>query len=379
MNKRIAVFTSIRSEYGILTPVLKKLRDDPNFSLELIVAGAHLSKLEGYTVNQIIDDGFEIHKTIKFLKYDNGLINYPVSVSILTRLIGEYFRDENPDAVLILGDRFELLPVASMAVIYNIPIIHLSGGDITLGAIDNSIRNAITKMASLHFVTSDNSLRNVLKMDENSNTVFNVGEPFLDILSDFNPISKFKLFYEYDLDPNEKLAIVTFHPETIDNNITPEFLSQLLDRISQSFKFQILITGANFDMGGYDINSCFRKLAKEIDGIKFVDNLGQIKYYSFLTFCEIVIGNSSSGIIEVQSFNKPVLNIGNRQAGRLLNPNVVNSNVDVKDCLEKLGMALSEEFRKSFFGKKNVYGDGNASQSILKILNDINWNNFSSK
>jgi len=373
LTKRIAVFTSIRSEYGILTPILREINRASDFKLELIVAGAHLSKLHGYTISHIINDGFSIYKKINFLKYENGRINLQKSLAKLTQDIGRYFELEKPNLLIVMGDRFELMPVVTMALLYNIPIAHLSGGDITLGSIDNQIRNAITKISNIHYVTNDIAMRNLLKMNEERWRIFNVGEPCLDIIDNLITIDKAQLYKEYSLLLSKKLIIATFHPETIDNQITAELISNLFQEIIKNDEFQILVTSSNFDKDGDEINECLHNLSKSFNNIKFTYNLGQIKYYSFLKHCDLVIGNSSSGIIEVQSFNKPVVNIGKRQEGRLCNANVYNVKPIVIDILKAINYVMKDDFKKKYLYKKNKYGDGNTAHQIINSLKKLNW------
>ena len=373
MSRVIAVFTSIRSEYGVLKPVLQAINNEETFCLELIVAGAHLSKKYGFTVEKIIKDGFTINERIDFITFKNNVVDIPRSLSILTERIGNYFIENKVDMLLLLGDRFELLPVASMALVNNISIAHLSGGEVTTGAIDNQVRNAISKMAHLHFVGTSDAKKNLIQMTEEPWRVKEVGEPFLDIVKNFIPIEKQLIYNELSLNRDKGVIIITFHPDTILNEITPQFIMNFIDSLIKKYDLQLLVTASNFDPGGDEINDCLEKIALKTDDITFIKSLGQEKYYSMIQHSVAVVGNSSSGIIEVQSFNKPVLNIGKRQMGRLANLNVYTVNAIMEEAIVGFEYMLTDSFKDKFYGKPNIYGDGSTAEKIIKSLKEIEW------
>ena len=373
MSKVITVFTSIRSEYGVLRPILQAINNEETFCLDLVVAGAHLSKKYGFTVENIVKDGFTIKERIDFITFKNNAVDIPRSLSILTERIGNYFKENKVDMLLLLGDRFELLPVASMALVNNISIAHLSGGEVTIGAIDNQVRNAISKMAHLHFVGTSDAKKNLLLMKEEPWRIKQVGEPFLDIVKNFIPIEKNLIYDELSLNRDKELIIVTFHPDTIFKEINSQFIVSFLDSLIKKHDIQLLVTASNFDPGGDEINDCLEKTALKKEDITFVKSLGQERYYSMIHYCVAVVGNSSSGIIEVQSFNKPVLNIGKRQMGRLTNLNVYNVNAIMKEAIAGLDYILTDSFKLKFYGKSNIYGDGRTAQKVIKFLKKIDW------
>ena len=314
--KKIAVFTSIRSEYGPLTPLLKKLNNHPDFELRLMVGGAHLLNEYGKTVDKIIEDGFLIHTKFPFLFNDLEADALFRSLGVLQQQVGKYFVDYPPDLLIVLGDRFELIPVVLSALMCNIPIAHISGGEYTEGAIDNQIRHAVTKMAHIHFPATDIYAENLIQMGEEKWRIFKTGEPALDLLESISLIPKEELFKSLGLKQDKPLILSTFHPETISNKITSKLVKNILLPLLERNAYQILITASNFDDGGAELNNLYSQLSQEHEDIVFIPNLGQLRYYSILKNAALMLGNSSSGLIEAQSFFLPVVNVGERQAGK---------------------------------------------------------------
>jgi GDP/UDP-N,N'-diacetylbacillosamine 2-epimerase (hydrolysing) len=369
--KNIAVFTSNRSEYGLLRPLLKKLKSDPDFDLLLLVGGSHLSQDFGFTRTQIVDDGFEIAGEFDFLQPGNSSDYITHSMGVLQIEIGKWFCTNNPDLLIILGDRFELIPVVSSALLNNIPIAHISGGDITEGSLDNQVRHAITKMAHLHFPATRLSGANIRAMGEEEWRICVSGEPGLDEILSFEPFSKEDLFKELRLSHKHPVIVFTFHPETIFNQITGEFIGNLLFEIINKTEYQVLATAANFDNGGAEINRVLEEMSAGDEKIRYVQSLGQKRYYSLLKYSDLVLGNSSSGIVEAQSFHIPAINVGSRQKGRLANKNVVNITADVESILKTIAHVSGTEFKSSIKQNSNLYGDGKASDRIIDFISSV--------
>lgn len=352
-----------------MIPFLKKIQKHPNFDLKLLVGGAHLLEEYGHTIEEIKNDGFNIDYILPFLTAENNPEDLIRAMSKLQHLIGDCLIKIKPDIILIVGDRFELLPVASAALVLGIPIAHLSGGDVTEGAIDNQIRNAVSKISHLHFTGTDGSRKNLLRMGEEEWRVFNVGEPGIECILSIDLISKKDLFLDLNLNLTKPLVISTFHPETILNEISEEFLMKLFKELVKELPLhQFLITGSNFDLGGHKINRVFKKLSAKFDQIIFIQSLGQKRYYSILKHSNFMLGNSSSGIIEAQSFLLPVINVGNRQHGRERNINTIDVQANIKEIISTAktinDLKLQEKIKKS----KNIYGDGECSDKILKCF-----------
>jgi len=268
--------------------------------------------------------------------------------------------------VLVLGDRFETHAAATTAMLMNIPIAHIHGGEITEGAVDEKIRHSITKMSSLHFTSTDEYRDRVIQMGEHSNTVFSVGAPGIDNIVNMNLLSKGELEDELEWKFNGTTALFTFHSETLSTVDTSKEIKRILEIIGDS-NINVLFTYANSDDGGRVINSEIEEFAsKDKEKYLVVKSLGQLKYLSAMKRLDFVIGNTSSGIIEAASFQKPVINIGSRQKGRLQSGNVINCEIlQLKDGIKKI---TSNEFCKKVGDLKNIYGVGSASEKIVKIL-----------
>jgi GDP/UDP-N,N'-diacetylbacillosamine 2-epimerase (hydrolysing) len=368
--RNIAVFTSIRSDYGPLLSVLQEAKMDPDIELKILVGGAHLSEEFGMSVNDILADGFIIDHRFPFLPANVSRNLETMAMSNLLKQMGQYLSVNRPDMLVVLGDRYELLSVAAACLVQNIPLGHIGGGEITEGAIDNQVRNAITKMANLHFTSTEEYKDNVISMGEEKWRVFNCGEPALDIIRKIQFIDKSILFEDLNLSPDKPIMLCTFHPETIDNAITPGFVKELIIQLSGLNSFSLLVTAANFDKGGHEINRVLEQFDEE-GVVKFVKNLGQKRYYSILKTASLVLGNSSSGLIEVQSFNIPVVNVGKRQLGRLANPNVFHVEADPEKIVVAARFVLTDTFQEKFRDLPNRFGDGYAGKKILNVLKNL--------
>lgn len=367
LKYKIAVFTSIRSEYGHLSALLKNLFVDEDFSVQLVVAGAHLLRSQGYTINQIEKDGFPIALEIPFLFADSRKDVLTRSLGVLQQRIGEFFYENNIDLLIVLGDRMELIPVVTSALMMNVAIAHISGGETTSGAIDNQIRHSITKLSHLHFPANYIYKENIIRMGEEKWRICVSGELGLDLIPQMNFLKKQELFDQLGLSIGLKTILMTFHNETISNEITTQYISSIVKSILQNTDYQILATASNIDDYKNDINDLLQKIANDYLNFAYTPSLGQLKYYSMLKFVDIVIGNSSSGIIETQSFEVPTINIGNRQLGRLSNPCVLHISLN-DDILINIKKVTSHQFINSFKGQPNLYGDGNASDKIIDFI-----------
>lgn len=363
----VTAFTSIRSEYGPLRPLLRWLRGDPRFRLNLLVGGAHLLPDFGNSITEIRKDGFVVTREFPFVGADNSLRGKANDMADLQRQAADYFNEYPHDMLLVLGDRFELLPLVSTALVMNIPVLHLSGGEITEGALDNQVRHAVSKMAHLHFTATHEYKINLQKMGEEEWRVCHAGEPGLDQVRELPIKSRGQLFDELGLHPEKKLVLATFHPETIYNQITVDLIDAVARHIIGQ-GYQILFTASNFDFYGVEINQRLAELSETESAIFYRENLGQLNYYSVLRHATLMVGNSSSGLIEAQSFNLPVVNVGKRQDGRLANLNVVHAQPTVAAVVSAMNWAVSPEFRTQFHNQANIYGDGKACERIAEFL-----------
>ena len=366
IKRKICVVTGTRAEYGLFFPIMKKIQSSDCLELQVVATTMHFSEEFGNTYKQIEKDGFFIDEKIENLLSSDTKGSIAKSTGLATILLSDAFSRLDPDVVLVLGDRFETHAAATTAMLMNIPIAHIHGGEITEGAVDEKIRHSITKMSSLHFTSTDEYRDRVMQMGEHSNTVFSVGAPGIDNIVNMDLLSKGELEDELEWKFNGATALFTFHSETLSTDDTSKEIKRILEIIGDS-NINVLFTYANSDDGGRVINSEIEEFAsKDKEKYLVVKSLGQLKYLSAMKQLDIVIGNTSSGIIESASFQKPVINIGCRQSGRLQSGNVIDSTVE--ELTKSIDRALSKDFLERLKKKKNIYGDGKTASKIIDLL-----------
>ena len=321
---RICVVTATRAEYGLLRPVIKGMMNNPDFEVSLVVTGMHLSPEFGLTYREIENDGIPISKKIDILLSADSPSAISKSMGLALISFGEYFSENNFDMVLLLGDRYETLAVACAAVNARIPIAHMHGGEITEGAVDDAFRHAITKMSYLHFTSTEAYRKRVIQMGENPDRVFNVGSTGIENIENVDLLSRDELSQELGMNLSKDYAVVTFHPVTLENYTAEEQINELLEAIDEFSDMSFIITKANADQNGRIINSILEKYAEDHINARVYDSLGMRRYLSALKYASMVIGNSSSGIIEAPSFRIPTVNIGDRQKGRVRADSVID-------------------------------------------------------
>jgi UDP-hydrolysing UDP-N-acetyl-D-glucosamine 2-epimerase len=369
MNKRkVCVVTGSRAEYGLFYPILSKIQESNKLELQLISTSSHHSSEYGLTYKQIESDGFNIVDKIKNLYLTDTKPSIVKSTGLATSLLSDSFDRLQPDVVLLLGDRYETHAAATAAMLMNIPIAHIHGGEITEGAVDEQIRHSITKMSYLHFCATETYRQRVIQMGEDPVRVFNSGAPGIDNIINLNLLTKKILEQELSWKFTTKNALFTYHPVTLEENDIAHDLEVILS-ILETFSFNILFTYANADTGGRVINQKIEQFCKiQPAKYKVVQSLGQVKYLSAMKYVDLLIGNTSSGIIEAASFKKPVVNIGNRQKGRLRGENVIDCKIN--SLQESIKLALSNSFRNKIKNMNNIYGTGSAADFIVdKLMN----------
>ena len=370
MNKRkICVVTGSRAEYGLFYPILIKIQESNKLKLQLISTSSHHSTEYGLTYKQIENDGFNIYDKIENLFLTEARSSIVKSTGIATSLLSDSFDRLQPDIVLLLGDRYETHAAATAAMLMNIPIAHIHGGEITEGAVDEQIRHSITKMSYLHFCATETYRKRVIQMGEDPARVFNTGAPGIDNIINLKLLTKSKLEKELNWKLTSKSALFTYHPVTLEESDIEIDLEAILS-VLETFSFNILFTYANADSGGRIINQKIEEFCKiQPSKYKVVKSLGQVKYLSAMKYVNLLIGNSSSGIIEAASFKKPVINIGDRQKGRLRGKNVIDCNLN--SLQDSIKLALSSSFRNNIKNMNNIYGIGAAADIILdKLINE---------
>ncbi|WP_424493696.1 UDP-N-acetylglucosamine 2-epimerase [Salinimicrobium sp. GXAS 041] len=366
---KITVFTGTRAEYGLLKPMLKEIKDSSRQTLQLVVTAMHLSKEFGYTVEEIMEDGFQIDKKIECVLSSDSASGVTKSVGLALIGLGDALYELNPDLVVILGDRSEMLAAATAAMLANIPIAHIHGGDTTEGAYDEGIRHAITKMSYWHFSSTESSRKRIIQMGESPERVFNVGAISLDSIKkltlltqkEFEDSIKFKL--------GKRNILITYHPVTLENNSAEKQFKEILGALDQLSDTRFIFTFANSDKEGRIINKMIEDYVSENKNkaIAF-RSLGQIRYLSSLQFMDLVVGNSSSGIVEVPYFNIPTINLGDRQKGRVTPLSVIHSQCIKEDILCALQKAQNPSFLERVKSQKQIYGNGNATKKIMEII-----------
>ncbi len=362
----IAVLTSSRADYGIYLPLLKKLKSDSFFNLKIIAFGTHLSEKYGNTINQIYKDGFDVaYKIETLLDGDSPEIIAKSMALTIDNFASLWAKEKSTiDLIVCLGDRYEMFAAVSASVPFNIPLAHLHGGETTLGAIDNVFRHSITSMSKIHFASTTNHAIRVEQIIGSKNGVYNVGALSLDNLNELKILTVQEFNKKFSIELKQPV-LVTFHPETIDYKKNEEYVNELIKALDTLDK-QIILTMPNADTMGGIIRSRLLEFAKQKSNVITVESLGTEGYFSCLNHCTFVIGNSSSGIIEAASFGKYVLNLGSRQLGRDAGDNVIHCEIN-KD---KIIAAINRINTLPTSNKKNIYGNGQTADKIIKILKD---------
>ncbi len=368
MKKIISILTATRAEFGLLKPLIASLLTVKEFDVRIVVTGAHLSQEFGLTYKEIEEFGLAIDEKIEILLSSDTPTSVSKSMGLAMISFAEYFARLKPDMLVVLGDRYETLAVVMAAANQRIPIAHLYGGETTEGAIDESIRHAITKFSYLHFTSANEYRERVIQLGEDPSRVFNVGALGVENILNEKLLSKEKLSKSLDIELDKDFAVVTFHPVTLENSSAEEQARELLEALKERDDINFIVTKANADTDGRVINKLIDEYAKEHSNIFSFTSLGLVRYLSCLKYCKMVVGNSSSGIVEAPSFNIPTINIGDRQKGRLQATSVINCMPKKNEIIEAFEYAFSKEFKDILKFTINPYGDGDTTSKIQEIL-----------
>ena len=370
--KKICIVTGTRAEWGLFYPLAKKIKEDGELGLKIIATGMHLSQKYGLTYKEIERDGFKIDRKEEILSDDNTEEGAAKATGLAVIKITEALLAIKPDMVVLLGDRFETFSAAVSSFLLKIPIAHLHGGELTEGALDDALRHSITKMASLHFVSTERYAKRVVQLGEEPERVFNVGALGLAAIKNTNVMGKDKLEKELNFKFGKKNFLITFHPATLESSETSkEQMGNILKAIDEDAK--VIFTAPNCDMYSSGIKHMIDAyVSKNKEKAVCFDSLGRKKYFSVLQFVDVVAGNSSSGIIEVPSFGIPTVNVGDRQKGRIRAASVIDADGSVESVTAAFKKALSDDFKKRCKTVKNPYGDSNAAEKIVEIIKRTN-------
>lgn len=381
MNKRkICVITGSRAEYGLLSRLMQAIKVDATLELQVIATNMHLSPEFGLTYKEIENDGFHIDKKVEMLLSSDTANATVKSVGLGTIGFADAYEDLQPDMIVVLGDRFEILSAVSAALFYKIPVAHLHGGEITEGAYDDCIRHAITKMSHLHFTSTEEYRQRVIQMGEQPDSVFNVGAIGVENIKKTPLLSKQELEANLEFELGEKSLLVTYHPVTLEHFTAEEQCMNLLEALEEFSDYRIIFTLPNSDTDGRIIMRLIHEFVEKHKerSIAFT-SLGKIRYLSALQYISAVVGNSSSGIIEVPSFGIPTLNIGDRQKGRIAAESVIHCGTSKNEIMIGLLQILSEEMRGKMKLQSNPYEKQGTTEAIVRIIKNVSIENLLQK
>ena len=369
--RKICVVTSTRAEYGLLYWLLKEIEADSELKLQLIVTGMHLSPEFGLTYKEI-EKEFKIDKKIEILSGSHTSLDICAEMARVYEKFASALAELKPDILVLLGDRYEIFGVAGVASIMQIPIAHIHGGETTQGAFDEAFRHSITKMSHIHFAATNEYANRIIQLGEDPSRVFNVGGPGIENIKKLNLLNKDEFEKSIKFKLAKKNILITFHPVTLENSSAREQFNELLNALDELEETNFIFTKANSDTDGDVINKMIDEYVSQNPqkAVAFA-SLGQLRYLSAIKFVDIVLGNSSSGLLEVPSFKKATINIGDRQKGRARASSVIDVRPIKEEILAAIKRAFSKEFEQTLKDTINPYDGGNPSKKMVKILKEI--------
>jgi GDP/UDP-N,N'-diacetylbacillosamine 2-epimerase (hydrolysing) len=366
--RKICVVTGTRADYGLLRWVMQGLQDDAGLKLQIVATGMHLSPEFGLTYKEIEQDGFDIDYKLEMLTSSDTAVGIAKSMGLGLIGFADAFNQLQPDLIVVLGDRFEILAAVSAALVARIPVAHLHGGEATEGAIDESFRHAITKMSHLHFVAAEDYRKRVIQLGENPERVFLVGGLGVDGIKRTKLLNRQELEASLNLKFVQKNLLITFHPVTLDISSAEKQMVELLTALSGLQDTTLIFTMPNADTDGRILMQMIYEFVKQHHNAYVFSSLGQLRYFSCIAQVDAVIGNSSSGLLEVPSFHKATINIGDRQRGRLSASSVINCEPTFASILSAIDIVYSDEFQSNLHHVKSPYGEGGASERVIEII-----------
>lgn len=370
--RKICIVTGSRAEYGLLSGLMHAINDEPTLQLQIIATNMHLSPEFGLTYKEIEHDGFHIDKKVQMLLSSDTPNATTKSVGLAAIGFADAYEDLQPDLIVVLGDRFEILAAVTAALFFKIPVAHLHGGEITEGAYDDCIRHAITKMSHLHFTSTEVYRQRVIQMGEQPDRVYYVGAIGVENIKKVALLSQKLLEESIHFVLGDKSLLVTYHPVTLENNTASVQCQNLLDALDDFSDYKVIFTLPNSDTDGRIIIQMINEyVSQHSDRCMSIPSLGLKRYLSALQYVTAVVGNSSSGIIEVPSFGIPTLNIGNRQKGRIAAPSVINCGTNKQNIIDGLNKVLSNEQRSIAKDCLNPYDKENTIEYIIEVLKNV--------
>lgn len=379
MTRKICVVTGSRADYGLLHSVMQGINLEVELELQIIVTGMHLSEEFGFTVTEIEADGFKINCKVPTFATSDSPEGIAKAMANGIEGCANAFAELKPDLVVVLGDRYEIFAAASAALVSRLPIAHLHGGEVTLGAFDEAFRHAITKMSQLHFVAHEDYRNRVIQLGENPIHVFKVGALGISNYASEELLSEIQLEEELGIKFKNKSLLITFHPVTLEKDTAVEQMNELLEALKTLDDTTLIFTMPNADTGGQAQMKLIENFVREHSNSIVFKSLGRVKYLSCLQLVDGVIGNSSSGIIEAPSFKVGTINIGDRQAGRVQVESVINCDPEAESIKFAIEHLYQESFQARLGAVVNPFGDGKASQRIISILKQVEFDNILKK
>ncbi|HVD98327.1 MAG TPA: UDP-N-acetylglucosamine 2-epimerase [Cytophagaceae bacterium] len=363
---KIGVLTSSRADYSIYKPLLEQIRKEKNWELGIIVFGTHLSEKYGMTVQAIKNDGFAIDYCLDTMPEDDQPASISSAMGKTIQHFSEVWKNASYDWVIALGDRYEMFAAVAASLPFNIRIAHLHGGETTLGAIDNAFRHSISHMAKLHFVAAEPYRKRLAEILGNEKNIYNTGALSIDNLSTLPLYTTEEFFQHFHIDLKTPTILITFHPETISFEKNEDFSDTIIESLREVKDYQYLVTMPNADTMGLSIRQKLITFAEKNNRCFLLENLGTVGYLSAMKHCSFMLGNTSSGFIEAAFFPKWVINLGDRQKGRILTSNILQTDIDKKQILEAIQKIQSSPLP----ARQEIYGDGKAAEKIVHLLKE---------
>lgn len=368
MSRKICVITGTRAEYGLLRWVMQGIKDDAELTLQVIATGMHLSHEFGLTYREIEKDGFQIDHKVEMLTSSDTPVGIAKSMGLGLIGFADALNALNPDLIVVLGDRFEIFAAVAAALVARIPVAHLHGGETTEGAFDEALRHSITKMSHLHFVATEEYRQRVVQLGEQPERVFLVGGLGIDNIKRLRLLDRAELEASIDFQLGAKSLLITFHPVTLETSTAEDQLAELLAALAELKDTQLIFTLPNADTDGRILIKMVQQFAAQHSNARAYTSLGQLRYLSCIAHVDGVVGNSSSGLAEVPSFKKGTINIGDRQRGRLQAASVINCAPTCQSIDAALKKLYSAAFQLSLRQVQNPYGEGGASEKVVKTI-----------
>ena len=371
MKRKICVVTGSRADYGLLRLVMKGIKAEPSLTLQIIATGMHLSPTFGLTNKAIESDGFEVDRKVACLSSSDSPVDIAEATAKALSGCAKAFDELKPDLVLVLGDRFEIFAACSAAFLARIPIAHVHGGEVTVGAYDEAFRHSITKMSIIHFVATEEYKKRVIQLGENPSTVHLVGGLGVDAIKDLKLLNKEEIEQTLGIKFADKSLLITFHPATLETQSPGEQIRELLASLSNRSDTTLIFTMPNADTGGFEIMEQIKDFVDKNDNAYAYKSLGQLNYLSCMAIVDGVVGNSSSGILEAPTLKVGTVNIGHRQLGRIQSHSVIDALANKESIDKALIKLFSPEFKSTLNDYRSPFGEGGASRKILRVLSDF--------